>query len=61
MNEWILFTIGLLIGSAGGLMTMALVSANKFSRMNDTIFDLKKQIFNNQPSKPKPRKYRKKA
>ncbi|MBT4208921.1 hypothetical protein HOE22_11380 [Candidatus Woesearchaeota archaeon] len=61
MNEWILFTIGIFTGSLGGIMTMALMSANKLSRMNNIILDLKEQIRTNQYSKPKPRKYRKKA
>jgi len=31
------------------------------SRLDETIYDLKQQIRTNQYSKPKPRKYRKKA
>ena len=65
MNEWILFTIGILIGGMLGVMTMALVSANRFSNMNSEIQDLrtqrlllKEELLRRKPSKPKPRKFR---
>ena len=60
-SEVINFIIGFFAGGFTGLMTMAVMSANKLSRMNNIILDLKEQIRTNQPSKPKPRKYRKKA
>jgi len=65
MNEWILFTIGIFIGGMLGVMTMALVSANRFSNMNSEIQDLrtqrlllKEELLKRKPSKPKPRKFR---
>ena len=59
--EFIYFLIGTLSGGLLGVMAMALIGANKYSRMNETIVNLKEQIRTNQYSKPKPRKYRKKA
>ena len=66
MNDWILFTIGILIGSIGGVMTTALLSAGKFGDLNSEIVDLrhtrkllKEEIIRlGQRSKPKPRKPR---
>tara|TARA_R110000782_G_scaffold178457_1_gene269323 strand:- start:847 stop:1035 length:189 start_codon:yes stop_codon:yes gene_type:complete len=60
-SELIYFIIGVFAGGFLGLMSMALMSSNKHSRMNNTILNLKEQIRTNQYSKPKPRKYRKKA
>ena len=59
--EFIYFLIGTLSGGLLGVMAMALIGANKYSRMNETIVNLKEQIRTNQYNKPKPRKYRKKA
>jgi len=56
-----IFLIGIFSGGLLGIMTMALIGANRYSRMNETIVNLKEQIRTNQYSKPKPRKYRKKA
>ena len=64
MNEYILFTIGILIGSIGGVMLTALLSASKFSDLSSEILDLrhtrkllKEEIIRlSQRSKPKPRK-----
>ncbi len=69
MNEWILFTIGILIGSLGGVMLTALLSAGKFGDLNSEIIDLrhtrkllKDEIIRlGQRSKPKPRKPRPKT
>jgi len=66
MNEYILFTIGILIGSIGGVMLTALLSASKFSDLSSEILDLrhtrkllKEEIIRlSQRSKPKPRKPR---
>ena len=66
MNEWILFTIGRLIGSIGGVMLTALLSASKLGDLNSEIIDLrhtrkllKEEIIRlGQRSKPKPRKLR---
>ena len=66
MNDWILFSIGILIGSIGGVMTTALLSASKFGDLNAEIQDLrhtrkllKDEILRlGQRSKPKPRKSR---
>ena len=67
MNEWILFTIGILIGSISGVMFTAVLSARRCSNMESEIQDLrtqrillKEELLKKQPSKPKPRKYRKK-
>ena len=67
MNEWILFTIGLFIGSMCGVMTVALISGRRYDNMSREIQDLrtqrkllKKELLKKQPSKLKPRKYRKK-
>ena len=58
-----IFLIGIFSGGFLGIMAMAmaLIGANRYSRMNETIVNLKEQIRTNQYSKPKPRKYRKKA
>tara|TARA_B100001175_G_scaffold301789_1_gene295219 strand:- start:700 stop:894 length:195 start_codon:yes stop_codon:yes gene_type:complete len=56
-----IFLIGIFSGGLLGIMAMALIGANRYSRMNETIVNLKEQIRTNQYSKPKPRKYRKKA
>ena len=69
MNEWILFTIGILIGSIGGVMLTALLSAGKFGDMGAEIQDLrytrkllKEEILRlGKRSKPKPRKPRPKT
>ena len=65
MNEWILFTIGILIGGMLGIMIMSLVSANRYSNMNSEIQDLrtqrlllKEELLRRKPSKPKPRRFR---
>ena len=66
MNEWILFTIGILIGGMGGVMISALLCASKLGDLNSEIVDLrhtrkllKDEIIRlGQRSKPKPRKPR---
>ena len=66
MSEGVLFSIGILIGSIGGVMTTALLSAGKFGDLNAEILDLrhtrkllKEEIIRlGQRSKPKPRKPR---
>ena len=65
MIEWILFTIGILIGGILGTMIMSLVSANRYSNMNSEIQDLrtqrlllKEELLRRKPSKPKPRRFR---
>ena len=67
MNEWVLFTIGIFIGGIVGVMTLALVSASKTVDLHSEIRDLrtqrkllKEELLKKQPSKLKPRKYRKK-
>jgi hypothetical protein len=69
MNEWILFTIGILIGGMGGVMISALLCASKLGDLNSEIIDLrhtrkllKDEIIRlGQRSKPKPRKPRPKT
>ena len=66
MDEWILFTIGLLIGSVSGVLIMALLSTRRYSNMESEIMDLRTQRkllrdeLVKKQTKPKPRKYRKK-
>ena len=67
MNEWVLFTIGIFIGGIVGVMTIALVSAGKTADLYSEIRDLrtqrkllKEELLKKQPSKLRPRKYRKK-
>ena len=64
MNEWILFTIGLFIGSMCGVMTMGLMGGRRYDNMNREIQDLRTQrkllkdeLLKGQ-SKPKPRNRR---
>ena len=66
MNEWVLFTIGILIGGMVGVMSIALLSAGKTADLYSEIQDLRTQrkllkeeiIRLGQRSKPKPRKPR---
>ena len=64
MNEWILFTIGIFIGSLSGVLTMALINGRRFDNMSQEIQDLRTQrkllkdeLLKGQ-SKPKPRNRR---
>ncbi len=65
MNEWVLFTIGIFIGSMGGIMTMALLSARKVGDLYSEIHDLRTQrkllkdeLLKRVSRKPPPRKQR---
>ena len=66
MNEWILFTIGILIGGMLGFMSMALITAGKTEDLYREIQDLRVQRkllrdeLVKKQTKPTPRKYRKK-
>ena len=66
MIDWRLFTIGILIGSMGGVMTMALLSVRRYNNMENEIMDLRTQRkllrdeLVKKQTKPTPRKYRKK-
>ena len=67
MNEWILFTIGIFIGSMVGVMAIALVSAGKSADLYREIQDLrtqrkllKEELLKKFPNKPRPRKRRRK-
>ena len=67
MNEWVLFTIGILIGGIVGVMSIALLTAGKTADLYREIQDLrtqrkllKEELLKKKVSKPKPRKYRKK-
>ena len=67
MNEWVLFSIGILIGSIVGVMSIALITAGKSADLYREIQDLriqrkllKEELLKKKVSKPKPRKYRKK-
>jgi hypothetical protein len=64
--EWILFTIGLLIGSIGGGLAVAIVSSGKMSDLDNEIISLrlqrkmlKDELLKQKPRKPyKKRKYK---
>ena len=64
--EWILFTIGLLIGSIGGGLAVAIVSSGKVSDLDNEIISLrlqrkmlKEELLKQKPRKPyKKRKYK---
>ena len=66
MSEGVLFTIGLLLGSIGGIMTMAIISVRRTSDLYSEIQDLRTQRkllrdeLVKKQTKPTPRKYRKK-
>ena len=67
MDDWLLFVIGLFVGSTLGVLLTALLSASKTEDLHMEIQDLrtqrallKEELLKKQPSKPKPRKYRKK-
>jgi hypothetical protein len=65
MSEGVLFTIGLLLGSIGGIMTMAIISVRRTSDLYSEIQDLRTQRkllrdeLVKKQTKPTPRKYRK--
>ena len=61
--EWILFTIGLLIGSIGGGLAVAIASSGKHSDLDNEIISLRLQrkMLKDELLKQKPRKpYKKK-
>ena len=67
MNEWVLFTIGIFIGGIAGVMTIALISANKTADLYSEIQDLRTQrkllkdcLLYTSPSPRDRQKYRKK-
>ena len=66
MSDWILFTIGIMIGGMLGIMASAIVSARKQFDLNNEILDLRTQRkllrdeLVKKQTKPTPRKYRKK-
>ncbi len=55
MSDWILYLITFMAGGMFGVLTMALLSVNRISKMEDKISELQ------QRGKPKPRKFRKKG
>jgi len=59
--ELIYFLIGFISGGSLGVVSMIFMHTNRVKQLNKTLVDLKEQIRTNQYSKPKPRKYRKKA
>ena len=65
MNEWILFTIGILIGGMIGIMGMTMISVRKQVDMIGEIMELRVQRkllrdeLVKKQTKPTPRKYRK--
>ena len=68
MNEWILFTIGLLIGSISGIMTILILSIRRYNNMDSEIQDLRTQrrllkdeLLKRESRKPTPRKHRRRV
>ena len=66
MSDWILFTIGIMIGGMLGIMASAIVSARKQFDLNNEILDLrtqrellKQELLKRVSRKPPPRKQRK--
>ena len=55
MSDWILYLITFMAGGMFGVLTMALLSVNRISKMEDKISELL------QRGKPNPRKFRKKG
>ena len=66
MNDWILFTIGIFIGSIAGVIQMMLLSHRRFNDMTYEIMELRAQRkllrdeLVKKQTKPTPRKFRKK-
>jgi hypothetical protein len=66
MNDWILFTIGIFIGSIAGVIQMVLLSSSRYNDMTYEIMELRAQRkllrdeLVKKQTKPTPRKYRKK-
>ena len=65
MNEWVLFSIGILIGGIVGVMSIALITAGKTADLYSEIQDLriqrkllKEELLKKFPNKPRPRKRR---
>ncbi len=65
MNEWLLFTIGFMIGGTVGIMCMAFLSVRRYNNMEGEIQDLrtqrkllKEELLKKESRKPKPRKRR---
>ena len=65
MNEWVLFTIGIFIGGIIGVMSIALLSANKTADLYSEIQALrtqrkllKEELLKRFPNKQRPRKRR---
>ena len=64
--EWILFTIGLLIGSIGGSLAVAIVSSGRYSDLDNEVISLriqrnllKDELLKQKPRRPyKKRKYK---
>jgi len=63
MNEWLLFTIGFMIGGTVGIMCMAFLSVRRYNNMEGEIQDLrtqrkllKEELLKKESRKPKPRK-----
>ena len=61
--EWILFTIGLLIGSIGGSLAVAIVSSGKMRDLDNEVISLRiqRKMLKDELLKQKPKKrYKKK-
>ena len=64
--EWILFTIGLLLGAIMGVITMSIISSGAHSNLDNEIISLrlqrkmlKEELLKQKPRKPyKKRKYK---
>ena len=59
--ELIYFLIGFISGGLFGIASMVYMHIFRVKQLKKTVVNLKEQIRTNQYSKPKPRKYRRKA
>ena len=68
MSDWLIFTIGLLLGSVSGVLTISMLGVRRYNNMDSEIQDLrtqrrllKEELLKKESRKPTPRKYRRKV
>ena len=67
MNEWLLFIIGLSIGSLIGVVSISLFTSTRITDLQAEVYDLRvqrkllREELDKPRSKPKPRRRRKKS
>ena len=67
MNEWLLFIIGLSIGSLIGVVSISLFTSTRITDLQSEVYDLRiqrqllREELDKPRSKPKPRRRRKKS